>query len=60
MKKVYQFEFIGSHKGYGVVTASNKEEAIDLINNNDYDDIIDTYDTNIEDITKIEEIEDED
>ena len=32
----------------------------DLINNNDYDDIIDTYDINIEDITKIEEIEDED
>lgn len=53
MKKVYQFDFIASIKGYGVVTASSKEEAIDLINNNDYDDIMDTFDMEIEDITNL-------
>lgn len=53
--KTFQFEFNGSIKGYGVVTARNYEEAKKLIENGDYDDIIETYDEKVEEITKIEE-----
>lgn len=53
--KIFQFQFNGSIKGYGVVTARNYDEAKELIENGDYDDIIETYSEKIEEITKIEE-----
>lgn len=40
--KVYQFTREAKYIEYGVVTANSKEEAIELIENNDYDDIFDT------------------
>jgi len=54
-EKTYQFEFNGSIKGYGVVTAKSYEEAKELIENGNYDEIIETYSEKIEEITKIEE-----
>ena len=53
--KTYQFNFNASIRGYGVVTAKNEEEARKLIDNEDYDDIIETFDMKIEDITNIKE-----
>lgn len=53
--KTYQFDFNATIKGYGVVNAKNKEQAIELINNNEYDDIIETFDMKIEDITNLKE-----
>lgn len=53
--KTYQFDFNASIKGYGVVTAKSEAEARELINISDYDDIIDTYDMQIEEITNIKE-----
>ncbi len=43
--KTYQFTRKAKYIEYGVVTANSKEEAIELIKNNDYDDI---YDTSLE------------
>ncbi len=40
--KTYQFTREAKCIEYGVVTANSKEEAIELIKNNDYDDIFDT------------------
>ena len=37
--KTYQFTREAKYIEYGVVTANSKEEAIELIKNNDYDDI---------------------
>lgn len=51
--KDYEFEFIGSYKGYGIVQAKDEESARELIMNGDYDDIIDTYSHTIEEITRI-------
>lgn len=53
--KCYQFEFNARQSGYGVVYAKDIEEARELINNGDYDDIIDTWGFEIEEITNIEE-----
>lgn len=55
MEKCYQFTFKGSIGGYGIVTAKSKEEAMEKIKSNDYDDIIDTWDMEIEEVTSIEE-----
>ena len=55
MEKCYQFTFKGSIGGYGIVTAKSEEEAMEKIKNNDYDDIIDTFDMEIEEVTSIEE-----
>jgi len=55
IKKTYQFEFNATISGYGVVTAKNYEDAKEMINNGDYDDIVDTWDMKIEEITNIEE-----
>lgn len=57
--KEYQFFFTASIGGFGVLTAKDKEEALEKIKNNDYDDIIDTYDMTIEEITDIVEIGEE-
>ena len=57
MEKCYQFTFKGSIGGYGIVSANSEEEAIEKIKSNDYDDIIDTFDMEIEEVTGIEEDE---
>lgn len=54
-EKMYKFEFEASIKGYGYVYAENEDEAKELINSNDYGDIVDTWDMEIQEITKIEE-----
>lgn len=53
--KIYQFDFNASIKGYGVVTARDEERARELIEENEYDDIIETFDMEIEEITRIRE-----
>lgn len=53
--KTYQFDFNATIKGYGVVDAKSVEHARELIENNDYDEIIETFDMEIEEITNIEE-----
>ncbi len=56
--KTYQFTREAKYIEYGFVIANSKEEAIELIKNNDYDDI---YDTSLEEeyneTIKIEEEE---
>ena len=56
--KTYKFEAIASELVCGYVDAETKEEAIDLINNGNYDDILDTWNIKIEDITSIGEEKD--
>lgn len=53
--KVYQFDFDASIKGYGIVTARNEEQARELLEQREYDDIIETFDMEIEEITGIRE-----
>lgn len=53
--KNYVFEFVATESGYGVVSANNEEEARKKILNDEYDDIIDIWDKEIKEITKIEE-----
>lgn len=53
--KLFDFSFNATIKGYGIVYASSLEEAKDLIEIGEYDDIIDTHDMEIQEITKIEE-----
>ena len=54
-EKCYQFEFNGTIGGYGYVYAESVEQAKEKINNGDYDEIMDTWGMEIEEITKIEE-----
>lgn len=54
-EKCYIFDFNASLQGYGTVYAESQEKAIEKVLNNEYDEIIDTYDITIEEITKIEE-----
>lgn len=54
-KKCYQFDFNATIGGYGYVYAESVEQAEELINSGDYDDIMDTWDMEIQEITKIEE-----
>ncbi len=51
--KLYQFDFRATVTGYGVVEAKNLAEAKKKILSQDYDDIIDTYLGNIEEIVNI-------
>lgn len=53
--KCYQFDFNARISGYGIVYASSIEEARRLAENGEYDDIMDTYDLEIQEITGIEE-----
>ena len=53
--KTYQFDFDASVKGYGIVTARNEEQARELLEQGEYDDIIETFDMEIEEITGIRE-----
>lgn len=57
--KVYQFTREAKYIEYGVVSANTKEEAIELIENNDYDDIFDTsLEEEYNETIKIEDEED--
>ena len=56
--KCYQFEFDATISGYGFVYAENEEQAKELIMQDEYDDIIDTWGMEITDVTDIE-VEDE-
>lgn len=53
--KEYQFEFKGTVGGYGIVTAQNEEEAKKKVQSGEYDDIMDTWDLEVTEITSIEE-----
>ena len=53
--KCYQFDFNASISGYGIVYAEDIDQAREFINNKEYDDIIDTYNMEIEEITNIKE-----
>lgn len=54
--KEYQFTREAKYIEYGVVTANSKEEALELIKNNEYDDIFDTsLQEEYNDTIKIEE-----
>lgn len=54
-EKCYQFDFNATIKGYGVVYAANEEQAKELIESGDYEDIMDTFDMQIEEVTDIRE-----
>lgn len=54
-EKSYQFDFNATCQGYGIVTAKNEEEAKKLIMANDYDDIIEYFGYEINEITSITE-----
>lgn len=53
--KCYQFDFNATISGYGIVYASSIEEARRLAERGEYDDIMDTYDMEIQEITDVEE-----
>jgi hypothetical protein len=53
--KCYQFEFIGTIQGCGVIYAEDRETALAELNENKYDDILDTWGMEITEITKLEE-----
>lgn len=54
--KEYQFEFEASIKGYGYVYAKSEEEAKELIQSGKENEIVETYDMKLENITEIKEI----
>lgn len=54
-EKCYQFDFKASCGGWGFVYAQNQEEAKEKIMDNEYDDIMEYYDYEIEEITRIKE-----
>jgi hypothetical protein len=56
--KTYQFDFIATEGGYGAVCAETEDEARQKILKGDYEDIIDTWNTEITEITNIEEVDD--
>ena len=56
--KTYQFDFIATEGGYGIVCAETEDEARQKILKGDYEDIIDTWNTEITEITNIEEVDD--
>lgn len=54
-ERCFVFDFEASTRGYGIVYARTQEEAEAKVREGDYDDIIETYGLQIEDVTKIEE-----
>lgn len=54
-EKCYQFEFEGTIGGLGIVYAKNILEAREKAENNDYDDIIETWGMKVEKVTEIDE-----
>ena len=55
IEKCYQFDFNASIRGYGIVYARDEREAREMATTGNYDDIIETYDMEIEEITSIRE-----
>lgn len=53
--KTFKFDFIATERGYGVVCADTVEEAKAKIMNDEYEDIIDTFDMYITEILDIVE-----
>ena len=53
--KCYKFEFNAKTTGYGIVYAKDRDDAMEKLSNGEYDDIIDIYDTEVEEITSLEE-----
>lgn len=51
----YEFDFRGTVYGYGIVTANNEEEAKEKVLAGDYDDIIETYDMQITEVSEVKE-----
>lgn len=54
-EKCYQFEFNATISGLGIVFAENMLQAREKLENNEYDDLIETWGMKIEEITGIEE-----
>lgn len=54
-EKCYKFNFNATISGYGIVYAKNKEEAERFVLAGAEDEIIDTYDMQIDEVTSIEE-----
>lgn len=53
--KCFKFEFRATLKGVGIIYAEDIKQAEIMAKNNEYDDIIDTWGMEIEEITEIEE-----
>lgn len=54
-EKCYQFEFNARISGYGIVYAEDELSASLKAKQGDYDEIIDTWDMEIEEITSVKE-----
>lgn len=53
--KCFKFEFKATIGGLGIIYAEDIKQAEIMAKNNEYDDIIDTWGMEIEEITEIEE-----
>lgn len=53
--KCFKFEFTATLRGLGIIYAEDIKQAEIMAKNNEYDDIIDTWGMEIEEITEIEE-----
>ena len=53
--KCFKFEFRATLSGLGIIYAEDIIKAKEIAENNEYDDIVDTWDMEIEKITEIEE-----
>lgn len=53
--KCFKFEFRATLNGLGIIYAEDIKQAEIMAKNNEYDDIIDTWNMEIEEITEIEE-----
>lgn len=53
--KCFKFEFKATIGGIGIIYAEDIKQAEIMVKNNEYDDIIDTWGMEIEEITEIEE-----
>ena len=53
--KCFKFEFKATINGYGIIYAEDIEQAEEGLKNGEYDDILDTWGMEIEEVTEIEE-----
>lgn len=53
-ERCYKFEFEATINGYGVVYAEDGVEALELAINDNYDEIIETYNMKIQDVISLE------
>lgn len=54
-EKCYQFDFNATISGYGIVYAEDEMQAKELAESGDYEEIIDTWDIKIQEITNVKE-----